>query len=209
MTPEATRLVEANIKLAQKLAWEYARKWGLLPKLRIDMDDLLSIMYLELCTAAQSYDPTRGYTFATYFYQCGLNAARMLIRNSHANRRRASITAVSLDMPVDVDGRVDGRTLADMIPADEPTPEDVACAASDVAMLRRSIAALPERRQKILYMHYWQDMQQRRIGEVAGMAQANVSRILRDSRQRIKDMITTLEAGAREGGQANENAGRD
>lgn len=192
MTPEAQRLVEANIKMAQKLAWEYARKWGLLPKLRIDMDDLLSIMYLELCTAAQSYDPTRGYTFATYFYQCGLNAARILIRDSRTHKRRASITAVSLDMPVDVDG----HTMADLIPADEPTPEDIACAASDVAMLRRSIAALPERRQKILYMHYWQGMQQWRIGEVTGMAQANVSRILRDSRQRIKDTITTLEAGA-------------
>lgn len=192
MTPEAQRLVEVNIKLAQKLAWEYARKWGLLPKLRIDMDDLLSIMYLELCNAAQSYDPTRGYTFATYFYQCGLNAARILIRDSRTHKRRASITAVSLDMPVDVDG----RTLADMIPADEPTPEDVACAASDVAMLRRSIAALPERRQKILHLHYWQGMQQWRIGEELGMAQANVSRMLRDSRQRIKDMITALEAGA-------------
>lgn len=192
MTPEATRLVEANIKLAQKLAWEYAQKWNLLPKLRIDMDDLLSIMYLELCTAAQSYDPTRGYTFATYFYKCVLNAARMLIRNSHTHKRRASITAVSLDMPIDVDG----HTLADMIPADEPTPEDIACEASDVAMLRRSIAALPERSQKILYMHYWQGMQQWRIGEVMGMAQTNVSRILRDSRQRIKDTITTLEAGA-------------
>lgn len=192
MTPEAQRLVEANIKMAQKLAWEYARKWGLLPKLRIDMDDLLSIMYLELCTAAQSYDPTRGYTFATYFYQCGLNAARILIRDSRTHKRRASITAVSLDMPVDVDG----HTMADLIPADEPTPEDIACEASDVAMLRRSIAALPERRQKILYMHYWQGMQQWRIGEVTGMAQANVSRILRDSRQRIKDTITTLEAGA-------------
>lgn len=192
MTPEAQRLVEANIKLAQKLAWEYARKWGLLPKLRIDMDDLLSIMYLELCNAAQSYDPTRGYTFATYFYQCGLNAARILIRDSRTHKRRASITAVSLDMPVDVDG----RTLADMIPADEPTPEDVACAASDVAMLRRSIAALPERRQKILHLHYWQGMQQWRIGEELGMAQANVSRILRNNKQRIRKMITTLEAGA-------------
>lgn len=192
MTPEATRLVEANIRLAQKLAWEYAQKWNLLPKLRIDMDDLLSIMYLELCNAAQSYDPTRGYTFATYFYQCGLNAARILIRDSRTHKRRASITAVSLDAPVNVDG----HTLADLIPADTPTPEDIACEASDVAMLRRSIAALPERSQKILYMHYWQDMQQWRIGEVVGTAQANVSRMLRDSRQRIKDMITTLEAGA-------------
>lgn len=192
MTPEAQRLVEANIRLAQKLAWEYVRKWHLLPKLRIDMDDLLSIMYLELCSAAQSYDPTRGYTFATYFYQCALNAARMLIRNSHANKRRANITAVSLDTPIDVDG----NTMADLIPADAPTPEDIACAASDVAMLRRSIAALPERSQKILYMHYWQGMQQWRIGEVTGMAQANVSRLLRGSRQRIKDTITALEAGA-------------
>lgn len=192
MTPEATRLVEANIKLAQKLAWEYARKWGLLPKLRIDMDDLLSIMYLELCTAAQSYDPTRGYTFATYFYQCGLNAARILIRDSRTHKRRASITAVSLDAPIDVDG----HTLADLIPADEPTPEDIACEASDVAMLRRSIAALPERSQKILYLYYWQGMQQWRIGKVVGTAQANVSQMLKDSRQRIKDMITTLEADA-------------
>lgn len=192
MTPEAQRLVEANIKLAQKLAWEYARKWNLLPKLRIDMDDLLSIMYLELCTAAQSYDPTRGYTFATYFYQCVLNAARMLVRNSHTHKCRANITAVSLDAPVDVDG----RTLADFIPADTPTPEDLACEASDVAMLHRSIAALPERSQKILHLHYWQGMQQWRIGEVTGMAQANVSRILRDNKQRIRKMITTLEAGA-------------
>ncbi len=192
MTPEATRLVEANIKLAQKLAWEYARRWHLLPKLRIDMDDLLSIMYLELCSAAQSYDPARGYTFATYFYQCALNAARMLIRNSHTHRRRASITAVSLDTPINVDG----NTMADLIPADTPTHEDIACAASDAAMLRRSIAALPERSQKILYMHYWQGMQQWRIGEVTGMAQANVSRTLRGSRQRIKDTITALEAGA-------------
>lgn len=192
MTTEAQRLVETNIRLAQKLAWEYARKWNLLPKLRIDMDDLLSIMYLELCNAAQSYDPTRGYTFATYFYQCVLNAARMLIRNSHAHRRRANITAVSLDTPIDVDG----NTMADLIPADAPTPEDIACAASDVAMLRRSIAALPERSQKILYMYYWQGMQQWRIGEVTGMAQANVSRTLRDNKQRIRKMITTLEAGA-------------
>ena len=187
MTPEARKLAEDNLMMAKKVAWHYALHWDMLRRLRIDMDDLLSIMYLTLCKAAQAYDRDKGYTFSTFFYQCARNAIFAILRSNSTDKRCANISAISLDAPID---DADDLRIMDTLMSDTPSPEDIICAACDVGLLRKGITkALNERTREIVFLKYWRDMPQWKIGMATGMSQANASRVLAAARSKLKDVL--------------------
>ena len=177
MTPEARELAEDNLMMAKKVAWHYALHWDMLRRLRIDMDDLQSIMYLTLCKAAQAYDRDKGYTFSTFFYQCARNAIFAILRSNSMDKRCANISAISLDTPID---DADDLRIMDALMSDTPSPEDIICAACDVGLLRKGITkALNERTREIVYLKYAQELTMREIAKVLNIPMRTVQSKLR------------------------------
>jgi RNA polymerase sigma-B factor len=99
-------------------------------------------------------------------------------------------TALSLDAATTSYGQ-DGGTLGDLLAAPDTDP------ALDLVVDRETarpvIAALPAREQRLLYLRYYLDMTQSRIGDELGISQYHVSRLLTLTCRRVRDTATDTE----------------
>ncbi|WP_329242394.1 RNA polymerase sigma factor SigF [Streptomyces sp. NBC_01478] len=101
--------------------------------------------------------------------------------------RKASngYTSSSLDAALSTDAGTEGETvLADVIGSDDPGLELV----DDLSSLAPLIAQLDERERQIIHMRYVEERTQAEIGEVLGISQMHVSRL-------ISRMLRRLRAG--------------
>lgn len=92
----------------------------------------------------------------------------------------SAYTATSLDAPVgDEDG---GTSRIDLIGEDDPALQVAGPWAAVVGFINE----LPARERAIVRMRFFDDMSQSEIGEALGISQMHVSRLLRQSLQRIR-----------------------
>ncbi|MBQ1163100.1 SigB/SigF/SigG family RNA polymerase sigma factor [Streptomyces sp. A73] len=79
----------------------------------------------------------------------------------------------------------DGFSLADTFGESEPEYETVVAREAVKPCLRE----LPERQRRVLYMRYFRDMTQSRIGQELGISQMHVSRLLSKSCERVRQQV--------------------
>jgi RNA polymerase sigma-B factor len=90
-------------------------------------------------------------------------------------------TVLSLDMPVESGkGKPLGELLADSVPEVE---------VEDLMALPGLIAGLPTVERTALVLHYFKGLKQREVGDLLGCSQMQVSRLLRRSRERLRDQL--------------------
>jgi RNA polymerase sigma-B factor len=100
---------------------------------------------------------------------------------TRAIRAVESRTALSLDLPVDNEG---GTALGDLL-SDPASDAEV----EDLLVLPELVAALPPVERTALVLHYFKGLKQREIGALIGCSQMQVSRLLRRSRERLRDQL--------------------
>lgn len=89
----------------------------------------------------------------------------------------------SLDAPVGDDEG--SETIGSMLGDDDP---DLAIAEQWPA-IEAVLDRLPDREQQVLYLRYFEDLTQSEIASMVGVSQVHVSRILRRSLQRIRELL--------------------
>lgn len=99
MLAEHARMVEEN----HNLIYGFLRKYKL-------GEDFYGDAAIGLCKAAESYDESKGVSFATYAYKCMFNECGITIRTE---KRR--IQTISLDTPVNEDETIN---LEAVLPSD-------------------------------------------------------------------------------------------
>ncbi|WP_432110608.1 SigB/SigF/SigG family RNA polymerase sigma factor [Streptomyces sp. AA1529] len=95
-----------------------------------------------------------------------------------------SFRSLSLDASV-AGSADDGFSLADTLGASEPEYDTVVAREAVKPCLRE----LPERQRQVLYLRYFRDMTQSRIGEELGISQMHVSRLLSKSCERVRRQV--------------------
>lgn len=96
LTPEAQALAASHLELARKMARKFARRVR-----RPDLIDLFeSNAYLGLCQAARSFDPSRGFRFATLAGRRILGALFDDARSIRHGGRRNPVKMHSIDRPI-------------------------------------------------------------------------------------------------------------
>ncbi len=88
-------------------------------------------------------------------------------------------------------GRLDHEAL-DLVPDHSPDPAVAFEVAEELAVLRRGVAALPERERRVLELYYFDDCTLKQIGEVLGVSEGRVSRI---HARAIRMMLDRMRAG--------------
>jgi RNA polymerase sigma-B factor len=97
----------------------------------------------------------------------------------------------SLDRPV-VD-EADGAVVADLVPAHDDGIRD----AETRAMTRHYLSRLPHRNRAVLLLRFHEDLKQREIGELLGISQMHVSRLIRQSLEMLRGLAAEEDARPR------------
>ena len=91
----------------------------------------------------------------------------------------------SLDAPLGPDGSGKARLVADAIGDADPQIDHI----TNRESVRILLAALPQRQREVLYMRFFESMTQSQIAERIGVSQMQVSRILANTLQSLRDHL--------------------
>ena len=108
MTEEQTRLVEENTRLVGFVLRRYFPNTP-----GFEREDLFQIGCLGLAKAAKTFDPEKGFTFASYACRVIINQIRMELRKE---QERFEYTVVKNGVSLDDKASGDGLTYAEVIP---------------------------------------------------------------------------------------------
>lgn len=161
-------LICHNLRLVAHIVKKYYTVSG-------GQDDFISIGTIGLIKAVDTYDCTRAARFASYASRCIENELRMQLR-----RTRREAGTVSLQEPLETGSDGGTLTLADVLP-DLAAMEET-CEQHDAAtLLRKSLAALPERERQILVLRYGLSgsapQTQQQVAAQFGISRSYVSRL--------------------------------
>lgn len=173
MTKDVNKLIEDNIKIAHKLAWEYYKKFNGI----IEFEELQSISFLGLTKAANTFNPNLAYTFSTYAYKCVTNEILCFHRNSKKHLK----TSLYIEIGNNI-------ILEDLIGIDIKAEEEIYNNLEKIE-LYKFINELPEIEYKvILYMLQGEKMDD--IGKKLNYSQAQISRIYHKALNHLRDKFS-------------------
>ena len=174
-------LIVDNLGLAHHMARKFTGTG-------IELEDLVSIAYIGLIKAADTYNPDKGVRFGSYAGVVIRNEILMAVR-SYRTRAPA---ALSLD--AEVPG-THGVTFADLLPA----PNNVEAAIdrqSDREAVRRALGALKPREVKVVSMLHGLDggapRKQIEVARAVGVSQSIVSRWNRDAGATLREALADV-----------------
>lgn len=163
MTTEQENLVESNLRLVGHTIRKYYPK-----DLPIgDRDDVWQIGCVGLCKAAMTYEPERGFTFATYAVKCIRTEIQHELRKLQAMRRSTDESVLSLDVPIGEDDAV----FSDLIPDPSADTERKLEAREN---LKNLLAAFVD--EPILFAVATKQMSQEEAADLLGTSRSNVCR---------------------------------
>ena len=170
MTNDANKLIEDNINIAHKLAWQYYTRFNK----RIEFEELQSISFLGLTKAAKTFNEELTYTFSTYAYKCIINEILLYYRKN----KKYITTSFSEEL-------TDNIVLEDTLPSNQNTEEDV-LVGLEVNLLYKYIDQLPEIEQKVIYYRL-KGKTMEEIGKIVGYSQPQISRLYAKALNRLRN----------------------
>ncbi|MEA4899296.1 MAG: sigma-70 family RNA polymerase sigma factor [Christensenellaceae bacterium] len=174
-------LIVDNLGLARHMARKFMGTG-------IELEDLVSIAYIGLIKAADSYDPDKGVRFGSYAGVVIRNEILMAVR-SYRTRAPA---ALSLD--AEVPG-THGVTFADLLPASN-NADDALDRASTCEAVHQALGMLKPREVKVVSILHGLDggapRKQREVAQAMGVSQSIVSRWNRDAGAKLREALADV-----------------
>lgn len=154
----------------------------------ICVDDLVSIGTIGLIKAVNTFSPEKNIKLATYASRCIENEILMFLRKSSQHRND-----ISIDEPLNIDWDGNELLLSDILGTDEDTVNSSIEDDAEKAVLRETVASLPQRERIIMEMRFGmktgKEMTQKEVADVIGISQSYISRL-------EKKIIKKAEKGA-------------
>lgn len=157
------RLIEANLRFALKVAFQYWRPG-------LPLMDMVSEACLGLIVAAKTFNPNMGFRFTTYA-EPGIRHRVIRVRRDHLNR-----VEESLDRPLfqEEDGfHGTDTTLKDQLVSEDDNPEEEA----EKLDINTYLQSLNKRERQIIELRFWQDKTLDYAGKVLNLNRGRVAQI--------------------------------
>ena len=172
------KLIVHNLRLVVYIA----KKFG---STRICVDDLVSIGTIGLIKAVNTFSPEKNIKLATYASRCIENERLMFLRKSSQHRND-----ISIDEPLNIDWDGNELLLSDILGTDEDTVNSSIEDDAEKAVLRETVASLPQRERIIMEMRFGmktgKEMTQKEVADVVGISQAYISRLEKKIIKKLK-----------------------
>lgn len=151
----------------------------------ICVDDLVSIGTIGLIKAVNTFSPEKNIKLATYASRCIENEILMFLRKSSQHRND-----ISIDEPLNIDWDGNELLLSDILGTDEDTVNSSIEDDAEKAVLRETVAALPQRERIIMEMRFGmktgKEMTQKEVADVIGISQSYISRLEKKIIKKLK-----------------------
>ena len=151
----------------------------------ICVDDLVSIGTIGLIKAVNTFSPEKNIKLATYATRCIENEILMFLRKSSQHRND-----ISIDEPLNIDWDGNELLLSDILGTDEDTVNSSIEDDAEKAVLRETVASLPQRERIIMEMRFGmktgKEMTQKEVADVIGISQSYISRLEKKIIKKLK-----------------------
>ena len=151
----------------------------------ICVDDLVSIGTIGLIKAVNTFSPEKNIKLATYASRCIENEILMFLRKSSQHRND-----ISIDEPLNIDWDGNELLLSDILGTDEDTVNSSIEDDAEKAVLRETVASLPQRERIIMEMRFGmktgKEMTQKEVADVIGIPQSYISRLEKKIIKKLK-----------------------
>ena len=151
----------------------------------ICVDDLVSIGTIGLIKAVNTFSPEKNIKLATYASRCIKNEILMFLRKSSQHRND-----ISIDEPLNIDWDGNELLLSDILGTDEDTVNSSIEDDAEKAVLRETVASLPQRERIIMEMRFGmktgKEMTQKEVADVIGISQSYISRLEKKIIKKLK-----------------------
>lgn len=151
----------------------------------ICVDDLVSIGTIGLIKAVNTFSPEKNIKLATYASRCIENEILMFLRKSSQHRND-----ISIDEPLNIDWDGNELLLSDILGTDEDTVNNSIEDDAEKAVLRETVASLPQRERIIMEMRFGmktgKEMTQKEVADVIGISQSYISRLEKKIIKKLK-----------------------
>lgn len=151
----------------------------------ICVDDLVSIGTIGLIKAVNTFSPEKNIKLATYASRCIENEILMFLRKSSQHRND-----ISIDEPLNINWDGNELLLSDILGTDEDTVNSSIEDDAEKAVLRETVASLPQRERIIMEMRFGmktgKEMTQKEVADVIGISQSYISRLEKKIIKKLK-----------------------
>lgn len=151
----------------------------------ICVDDLVSIGTIGLIKAVNTFSHEKNIKLATYASRCIENEILMFLRKSSQHRND-----ISIDEPLNIDWDGNELLLSDILGTDEDTVNSSIEDDAEKAVLRETVASLPQRERIIMEMRFGmktgKEMTQKEVADVIGISQSYISRLEKKIIKKLK-----------------------
>jgi RNA polymerase sporulation-specific sigma factor len=144
----------------------------------IEYDDVFSAGSLGLVKAANTFDVSRGFKFATYAARCINNEILMMLRKA-PKHNALSLTRHNDEQNDDCDFSCDYE-IAYFEKYDK---------IDDLLSLKPALEQLEERDRKLIYLRYFRNMSQVEVGKIIGVEQSYISRLEKRALKKLKEYM--------------------
>ena len=166
-------LIERHLPLVRSVARRFADRGE-------PLEDLVQVGCVGLIKAVDRYDPARGVTLGAY--------AAPTIEGEIRNHLRDRGTVIRLPR-----GAAPGSAARTPLPLEaspqpwpDPAAEQGLARSEDRALLDGGLRHLRSRERRIVELRYYDGLSQRRIAATLGISQVHVSRLLRESLDKLR-----------------------
>lgn len=191
---EIDKLVVDNREDARRMAWRLLSSW----RVRMHDDDVMSVVGMALCDAANRFDPDRGVNFKTFFFY---HLRGMLIKEITAMfQAQKSCDLVSPEMLSDV---IPGEQQA---PAgwffkriDVDTPERIMQRREVASMFQEACEQLDPLEKEVVERSFFGDEQLVDIADELGYCRCHISRVKSRAVVMLRKMLRRYQETEMEG----------
>lgn len=187
--PEAVReeLLNEVAKRNMKLVYSIANKCN--QKFIVPVPELIDAGMLGYAKAFKAFDPTKGNKFATFAFHCIQNEVRFAVRKESKHYQHDE----SINKTRYVDKNGNNLTVEDILADERLTAAEVAAQNARDLMVREGLNKLSPIEKYVMYTRYGidnnEELTQKDIAEAVNMSQANISKIERNSIEKLQDIL--------------------
>lgn len=157
----------------------------------VGLEDLISIGTIGLIKAVNTFSKDKNIKLATYASRCIENEILMFLRKSNQYKHE-----ISIDEPLNVDWDGNELLLSDILGTDNDVVNVNIENEVEHQLLRKLVAALPERERIIMEMRFGLDggveLTQKDVADRIGISQSYISRLEKKIIKRLRKDLESL-----------------